>query len=511
MHRQTIQNIKVVILPLDGIIFDLNRYRYNYYKHYCSSKNIILDKKEFYLHLSNMYDMYKGLPLTKDQDAGILNAKIERELSQYLHYKGLEPKEGLLELIEYLHQKNIKIAVISTHRTKDAVEYLKLANIYHKFHFIIGSDTTSFPLPSTHILETITDYFHVEAKETLVVSSFTTLNRAANQLHMNVIFCNDIYKATQEDELTSYKVVNNLFEVLNTLLFDQYEDAQLYSPILGMDDQMNKDELDEIYQKLIDTYSQDQQILDIIEQTYQYHLSLLNEHNIKDASIQIEKPIAHRFTFDDEDYEIIKNNDDKKEVIEEPLEEISSNMSLRTLNSDEEQELASLLQKLKQKEERKKDVDQSEEMKEDNPITEQKPLLEEDDDHHSLLNLFIDFIYMLSLSFLLMFIGIIIYVAFVHQFEQQTGIFGIIAKIYITYSDVINNLVQALWNGLHSLISFIPSYESYCLSLSFFSNEGIQLFHVFIMNTLLIGLCKIVYSHFKEKNNHEDLEEDERI
>ena len=140
MHRQTIQNIKVVILPLDGIIFDLNRYRYNYYKHYCSSKNIILDKKEFYLHLSNMYDMYKGLPLTKDQDAGILNAKIERELSQYLHYKGLEPKEGLLELIEYLHQKNIKIAVISTHRTKDAVEYLNLANIYHKFHFIVKRD-----------------------------------------------------------------------------------------------------------------------------------------------------------------------------------------------------------------------------------------------------------------------------------------------------------------------------------------------------------------------------------
>ena len=50
-------------------------------------------------------------------------------------------------------------------------------------------------------------------------------------------------------------------------------------------------------------------------------------------------------------------------------------------------------------------------MKEDNPITEQKPLLEEDDDHHSLLNLFIDLIYMLSLYFLLMFIGNIIYVS----------------------------------------------------------------------------------------------------
>ena len=143
MYRQSINSIKVVIIPLDGVIFDLNRFRYNYYHHLCDNKNIPISKKDFYPHLSNMYDMYKDLPLDGKVDTGPLNAKIERELMQYLDYKGLKPNEGFLELLEYLHQKEIQVAVISTHRTKDAVHYLQAAKIYNKVHFIIGSDTSS--------------------------------------------------------------------------------------------------------------------------------------------------------------------------------------------------------------------------------------------------------------------------------------------------------------------------------------------------------------------------------
>ena len=122
MYRQSINHIKLAIIPLDGTVFDLNRFRYNYYHHLCDHKKIPFGVQDFYPHLSSMYDMYKDLPLTNKLDAGPLNSKIERELSQYLNYKGIEPKEGFLELLEYLHQKEIPIAIISTHRTKDAAQ-----------------------------------------------------------------------------------------------------------------------------------------------------------------------------------------------------------------------------------------------------------------------------------------------------------------------------------------------------------------------------------------------------
>ena len=285
MYRQSINSIKVVIIPLDGVIFDLNRFRYNYYHHLCDNKNIPISKKDFYPHLSNMYDMYKDLPLDGKVDTGPLNAKIERELMQYLDYKGLKPNEGFLELLEYLHQKEIQVAVISTHRTKDAVHYLQAAKIYNKVHFIIGSDTSSMPLPSTQMLETITNHFHVHTVETLVISSFMSLNYAANELNMNIIYCEDLIPAGKLEMETSYKICKNLFEVLNTLLFDQYEESEMYSSILGMNADMSLDELNKVKDRLEQTYCNDHQILDVVNKTYSYYVTQLNQQNIKDGSV----------------------------------------------------------------------------------------------------------------------------------------------------------------------------------------------------------------------------------
>ncbi|MEG0368141.1 MAG: HAD family phosphatase, partial [Coprobacillus sp.] len=76
-------------------------------------------------------------------------------------------------------------------------------------------------------------------EDTLVISSFMSLNRAAYKLNMGIIFCEDLMPATSNERETSYKVVSNLFEVLNIFLFDKYEEAEIYSPILGMTDNMS--------------------------------------------------------------------------------------------------------------------------------------------------------------------------------------------------------------------------------------------------------------------------------
>lgn len=515
MYTQTVQDIKVIVLPLDGVIFDLNRYRYNYYKHFCNSQNVQLNKKEFYSHISNMYDMYKGLPLSQNIDIGPFNAKIERELSQYLHYKGIEPKEGLLEIIEYAQQKNIKLAVMSTHRTKDAVEYLKLAKIYNKFHFIIGSDTTSLPLPSTQILETIRDFFKVKNQDVLVLSPFLSLNQAAYSLHMNIIFCNDLMEAQEEEKKTSYKIVNNLFDALNILLFDRYEEAEIYSSILGMNSQMSKEELDEVYEKLKSTYNQDSEILNVIEHTYQYHLSCLNEHNIKDASISLNYSSQHkpfkRFSFDDEEEnqvdmkELIKEASNEENHVEEEKENDSHSI-MRTLDSHEEKELSQLLQQLKQNEQKRHDV-----FIDDSVFDDENDLIENEDDdedideeEHSLLSFFINLIYICSISFLILFIGIIVRIAFIHQFESGNGVFGLLNILFYHFYLFVDNVFKLFFDSLHSIIYFIPSYEQYCQSMTLFSLEGIRLFHIFVLNSLIIIIFKFIYLLIQRRFNQTD-------
>ncbi len=58
MYKQSIQDIQLVIIPLDGTIFNLNRYRYNYTHHFCESHHLDYSLDDFYHHLCNMYEMY---------------------------------------------------------------------------------------------------------------------------------------------------------------------------------------------------------------------------------------------------------------------------------------------------------------------------------------------------------------------------------------------------------------------------------------------------------------------
>lgn len=515
MYKQSINQIKAVILPLDGTIFDLNRYRYNYYHHFCDSKKVSLTKEEFYNHLCNMYDMYEGLPLSSRVDIGPLNARIEREMLQYLQYKGLQPKEGLLELIEYLHQKEIPIAVISTHRTKDAVNYLKMAQIYHKVHFIIGSDTTCLPLPSTQMLEAVTKHFQIKCEDVLVVSSFMALNKAAYQLHMNIIYCEDLMKAGLVEKETSYKTVSNLFEVLNTLLFDQYETVDIYSPILGMNAQMTKQELDQKKEKLNQAYHDDQQIIDLVDRTYAYHISKLQESSSKDTppppkeskptspSVSIGKK---RFTFNDEEEPL---DSSQKEL---PQEDYKNEIHIQPLKHEEEDELTSLLQQINHKDKPKSSPIKVTDYQQIQQIVEESQFEEDDEDEDQeeslMISLLIDIFYILALSFLILFIGIIIYVAFIHDFHSNHMIFSIISQLFQIYYHIIEACFSAFFNGLHQIISFIPTYHDYSTANTLFSVEGVKLLNIFIFNALFIGIIKIILliiddTHHTDKNKEE--------
>ena len=111
----------------------------------------------------------------------------------------------------------------------------------------------SSPLPSTDILETTLNHFHVKNNEVLLISSFAALNEAASKMRFNIIYCEDLVEADTYEKETSYKIVHNLFEVLNTLLFDQYDEAEIYSPILGMSSDMTPEELTQVKDCLLYT------------------------------------------------------------------------------------------------------------------------------------------------------------------------------------------------------------------------------------------------------------------
>ncbi|MCD8028377.1 MAG: HAD family hydrolase [Erysipelotrichaceae bacterium] len=474
MYKQSVDNIKLVIIPLDGTILDLNKYRYNYVRHFLEDYKIKYTIEEFYDSLSNMYDMYKHLPFKNELDIGPFNARIERDLLDYLSHKGVIVKEGFLELVEYLHQKEIKVAVISTHRNKDAITYLKLCHVYNRIDYVLGSDTVNLPLPSTMMLNTIMNEYRVTSEETLVISSFMALNEATNKVGANVIYCEDLVSVGEAEIKSSYKAVHNLFEVMNCLLFDRFDEADMYSPILGMTAQMNKNELDQ-------TYKDDPQLMNVIEQTYTYHVSNLQQQSIKDGSILVNS--KKRFRFDDEDGEIVLPPIKQEE---KPIE----TKKFQPLNKEEESELKSLLNQINHKTEEKI-----------KPIEEEKIDIDfEEEKESSLLgNIVLNFIYIVATSFLIVFIAIVIYVAFEPQFLSKSGLFGIIMSIVNIYLGIIENCFKFIFNGLHAFINFIPNYYSYVNNNSIFSSDGVIVFDVFVFQIIFMIIIKLILNYILEE------------
>ncbi len=494
MYKQSIQNIKVAIIPLDGIILDLNRYRYNYYHHLCEQKKIPFSRKDFYPHLSNMYDMYKDLPLSHTMDIGPFNAKVERELYQYLSHKGVSAKEGCLELIEYFHQKEISVAVISTHRTKDAVNYLKLTHLFNQVQYIIGSDSISSPLPSPQILEIATKHFEVDYENVLVVSPFLSLNKAAYQLHMNIIYCEDLVPAQEEELKTSYKCVKDVFEVLNTVIFDQYEDVDIYSSILGMTSHMNKNELDQAKNKLEKVYQDDNQIIDIVNKTYAYHVSQLTQQNIKDASVFLNQKRPQRFHFDDEfNDEIDADEKINESRLQNKEKQTQEDIHFSHLPPEDENDLTNLLNQINKKDIKQKNVDNI------SIIPQQEKTIKERQYH--IMSPFFNLIYTCIISFLIIFVGMIFYVAFIHQFNENRGIFQLINVIYYGYYSLIERIFKLIINGLHTFISVIPTYQNYVDHNLWFSPDGVVLFNIFIFQVVFIYIIKMIISISRSKNN----------
>lgn len=276
MARQNVSDLRLAIIELDGCVFPLNHYRYNFYKNLCKKQNVSLDRQTFYEALGNMYDMYDRLPLAHSMDSTQLNDKVEKDLYNYLKMRDQKANDGALELLEYLRQKDIKIAIVTTHKTKNAISYLEMGQLYNKVDYVIGNDTKLQPFPSTEIFEFLMDKFKVTPQQTLLVTSLMSLLETGKEAGINMIYLEDLVPAGEKEKALSYQVAKSLYETLNDIIFGRYEDYKMYESILGLDEDMTPEELKDVRIHLEDLYKDDDSLMDIVNKTYEYRLSELN-------------------------------------------------------------------------------------------------------------------------------------------------------------------------------------------------------------------------------------------
>ncbi len=501
-YSQTCENIQLIVFTLDGGLLDINRLRYNYYRSTCETYHKNASREEFSKMLGNMNTMYDHSLLEDIIPAKEFNKAVEKDLFEYIKLKPSIKREGVDELIQYCKQKNMKIAVYTTHKTKRAIQYLQLTGLYEKIDFLIGGDSRLKPLPHCQMLEVTCQQMDIEPSHTMIVANFESMVEAANKLLANVIYMPDLSPATEKIKASVYKVTKNPLEIMNMFLFSKYDSVEMFSPILGMNANMDLDTLTQTRDKLLEKYKDDEQLIGLVNKTYDY----FNEILLKQFLIEeLEKNEKKHFSFDDEDstlkgkqnIEMFEEENNQEEMIKEEAEvpfldekkDLFQEQSvLKNTTSIDPKRINELM-----------DIINGNAEAEENVETEEK-VEEVKEKDKSKMDTFMDGVYNLLISIILVFAFLIFRIILQEFIISIPSLNSMAITLEKGYLKILEVLFGFVFNSLHMLFKIVPTYKVFVYQNSLLSPMAVLCLFSIILIFIIISMIKGMINLIKNKD-----------
>ena len=501
-YSQTCENIQLIVFTLDGGLLDINRLRYNYYRSTCETYHKNASREEFSKMLGNMNTMYDHSLLEDIIPAKEFNKAVEKDLFEYIKLKPSIKREGVDELIQYCKQKNMKIAVYTTHKTKRAIQYLQLTGLYEKIDFLIGGDSHLKPLPHCQMLEVTCQQMDIEPSHTMIVANFESMVEAANKLLANVIYMPDLSPATEKIKASVYKVTKNPLEIMNMFLFSKYDSVEMFSPILGMNANMDLDTLTQTRDKLLEKYKDDEQLIGLVNKTYDY----FNEILLKQFLIEeLEKNEKKHFSFDDEDsilkgkqnIEMFEEENNQEEMVKEEAEvpfldekkDLFQEQSvLKNTTSIDPKRINELM-----------DIINGNAEAEENVETEEK-VEEVKEKDKSKMDTFMDGVYNLLISIILVFAFLIFRIILQEFIISIPSLNSMAITLEKGYLKILEVLFGFVFNSLHMLFKIVPTYKVFVYQNSLLSPMAVLCLFSIILIFIIISMIKGIINLIKNKD-----------
>ena len=398
----------------------------------------------------------------------------------------------------------MKIAVYTTHKTKRAIQYLQLTGLYEKIDFLIGGDSHLKPLPHCQMLEVTCQQMDIEPSHTMVVANFESMVEAANKLLANVIYMPDLSPATEKIKACVYKVTKNPLEIMNMFLFSKYDSVEMFSPILGMNANMDLDTLTQTRDKLLEKYKDDEQLISLVNKTYDY----FNEILLKQFLIEdLEKNEKKHFTFDDEEHDL--NEKQKVEMFEEDedtneKEGVPDDQADTSLKSDEadlfhEQSVLKNTTSIDPKRinELMDIINGNAEVEEETEMNEVKE--ENEEIENNKMSTIMDGIYNLLISIILVFAFLIFRIILQEFIASIPSLNSMAITIEKGYLKVIEILFGFVFNSLHFVFKIMPTYKGFVNQNSLLSPMAVYCLFSIILIFIFISIFKGIINLIKNK------------
>lgn len=213
------ERVDAIVFDMDGLMFDTEKIwidaseRANNEFGYNVPKEIVIDCiglredksiKKIIECMGDDFDIKKYLDL------------INKLMIKDIQNNGIRIKKGLVELLEFLKSKKIKLAVASSSSTDKIKQRFKEANVsLDYFDYIIGGEKVVSPKPNPEIYLNACEVLGVEPRNALALEDSEFGILSAFRAGMRVVWVPDIKMPSKEVQKVVHKKVNSLDELIS--------------------------------------------------------------------------------------------------------------------------------------------------------------------------------------------------------------------------------------------------------------------------------------------------------
>ena len=211
--------ISGIVFDMDGVLFDTENLALDSWK-YAGEKLSINFSRELTIPTTGFNAKMTGEYLKEnigdfDYDKAMLYR--QEYITSYIEKNGVPEKKGLKEILSYLSDKKILLAVATSADRQKAESFLNLAGIYRFFDSILCSDQIEKPKPAPDIYVKSCKKLGLKPENCLAVEDSYVGMKAAFDANMKPIMIPDLLPPNEDMERMAYAIFPDLL-ALKTLV-----------------------------------------------------------------------------------------------------------------------------------------------------------------------------------------------------------------------------------------------------------------------------------------------------
>lgn len=213
---EQLMNYSAVIFDMDGLLIDSERLALQVFQEICDSYEMG-DQFELYMQLLGTNQTTTQSILTQQLDQGIECEIFMQQWDERYHEvtaAGVPLMDGVVDLLDYLDEQGIPLAVATSTNTKTALIKLEKADIVHRFKTVTGGDQVVNGKPAPDIYLHAAQSIDMIPKHCIALEDSANGIRAAVGAGMHAIQIPDLAPPDEALLKLGHQVHNSLHEVI---------------------------------------------------------------------------------------------------------------------------------------------------------------------------------------------------------------------------------------------------------------------------------------------------------